>query len=78
MICPNIDGYIVSPRVYGRTNQIHPLVNIFAVFAGGVLGDFWGIVVSLPVAIVVLVTIRFFKSDISDKIVEIKEKKVGD
>lgn len=78
LICPNIDGYIVSPRVYGRTNQIHPLVNIFAVFAGGVLGGFWGIVVSLPVAIVVLVTIRFFKSDISDKIVEIKEKKVGD
>jgi predicted PurR-regulated permease PerM len=75
LVCPNIDGYIVSPRVYGKTNKLHPLVNIFAVFAGGILGGFWGIVVSLPVAIIILITFNFFKEDISDKIEEIKEKK---
>ena len=76
IICPNIDGYIIGPRVYGKTNQLHPLVNIFAVFAGGILGGFWGIVVSLPIAIMIIATIKFFKEDINSKIVTIKEKKM--
>ena len=74
IVCPNIDGYIISPRVYGKTNQLHPLVNIFAVFAGGVLGGFWGIVVSLPIAIIIIATIKFFKDDINNKIEVVKEK----
>ena len=75
LVCPQIDGYIVSPKVYGKTNQLHPLINIFAVFAGGYLAGFWGIVVSLPLAIIMLTTYKFFKEDINDKITEIKEKK---
>ena len=74
IVCPNIDGYIISPRVYGKTNQLHPLVNIFAVFAGGVLGGFWGIVVSLPIAIIIIATVKFFKDDINNKIEVVKEK----
>lgn len=75
IICPNIDGYIIGPKVYGKTNQLPALVNIFAVFAGGILGGFWGIVISLPVAIIIISTIRFFRKDINSKIVTIKEKK---
>ena len=75
IICPNIDGYIIGPKVYGKTNQLPALVNIFAVFAGGILGGFWGIVVSLPVAIILIATYKFFEEDINNKIVTIKEKK---
>ncbi len=75
IICPNIDGYIIGPKVYGKTNQLHPLVNIFAVFAGGILGGFWGIVISLPIAIIIIATYKFFKDDIDNKITEIKEIK---
>lgn len=75
IICPNIDGYIIGPKVYGKTNQLPALVNIFAVFAGGVLGGFWGIVISLPVAITIITTYKFFKSDINTKIGTIKERK---
>ena len=75
LVCPNIDGYIIAPKVYGKTNQLSALVNIFAVFAGGILGGFWGIVISLPVAIIIIATYRFFKEDINQKIVTIKEKK---
>ena len=75
IVCPNIDGYIIGPKVYGKTNQLPALVNIFAVFAGGILGGFWGIVVSLPVTIIILATYKFFKEDINHKIVTIKEKK---
>lgn len=75
IICPNIDGYIIGPRVYGKTNQLPALVNIFAVFAGGVIGGFWGIVLSLPVAITIIATYKFFREDINQKLVTIKEKK---
>lgn len=75
IICPNIDGYIIGPKVYGKTNQLPALVNIFAVFAGGVLGGFWGIVISLPVAIIIIATYKFFEEDINSKIVTMKEKK---
>ena len=75
IICPNIDGYIIGPKVYGKTNQLHPLINIFAVFAGGVLGGFWGIVVSLPIAIVIIATYKFFKEDIDNKLEVIKDIK---
>ena len=75
IICPNIDGYIIGPKVYGKTNQLHPLINIFAVFAGGILGGFWGIVISLPIAIIIIATYKFFKEDIDNKITEIKEIK---
>lgn len=75
VICPNIDGYIIGPKVYGKTNQLPALVNIFAVFAGGVLGGFWGILISLPVAIIVIATYKFFKEDINYRIVKMKERK---
>lgn len=75
IICPNIDGYIIAPKVYGKTNQLPALINIFAVFAGGVLGGFWGIVISLPVTITLIATFKFFKEDINNKIGIIKERR---
>lgn len=75
LVCPTIDGYIISPKVYGKSNQLHPLVSIFAVFAGGILGGFWGIAMSLPIAIIIIATYKYFKEDINNKIVTIKEMK---
>ena len=74
IICPQIDGYIIGPKIYGKTNQLHPLVSIFAVFAGGILGGFWGIVLSLPVAIIIITTVKYYWPDINTKIEEIKKK----
>ncbi len=74
-ICPNIDGYIISPHVYGKTNNIPTLLTIFAVFAGGILYGVVGIIIALPVAIILLATYRFYEDDISDKIEEIKSQK---
>ena len=74
-ICPNIDGYIISPRVYGKTNNIPTILTIFAVFAGGILYGVVGIVISLPIAIILLATYRFYEDDISDKLEELKGQK---
>ena len=75
IICPNIDGYIIGPKVYGKTNQLPALVNIFAVFAGGIIAGFWGIVASLPIAITIITTYRFFENDINKTVTTIKERK---
>ena len=75
LICPNIDGYVISPKVYGKTNNIPTLLTIFAVFAGGILYGVVGIISALPLAIILLATYRFYEDDITDKLDDIKIKK---
>ena len=74
LVLPNIDGYIISPKIYGKTNNISPLLTIFAVFTGGVLGGFVGILIALPLTIILRTIYRHYKGDISKKIENIKEK----
>lgn len=73
LVFPNIDGYIISPRIYGKTNNVPGLLTIFAVFAGGKLLGVAGIVIALPVTIIALATYRFYEDDISQKIDDIKK-----
>ncbi len=73
IIFPNIDGYIVNPRIYGKTNNISPILTIFAVFAGGVLGGALGILIALPSIIIIRTLYSHYKKDISKKINNIKE-----
>jgi Predicted permease len=68
-----LDGYVINPLVYGKTNKIHPILVISAVFAGGIIGGIIGIIISLPVAIIILTTYKFYKNDIYEKIEDIKE-----
>ena len=74
IIFPNIDGYIISPKIYGKTNNINAMWTIFAVVAGGTLFGIVGIMLSLPVFIAINCTFNFFKEDIYDKVAHIKEK----
>lgn len=71
VIFSSVDGYLINPMVYGKTNKVHPLVVITSVFAGGILFGILGIIISLPLSILVIATIKFFKDDI----IEIKEKR---
>lgn len=74
IIFPQIDGYLTMPKIYGKTNKVPALLTIFAVFAGGVLGGFIGIVIALPLTIILLTIYRNYDEEISEKIEEIKEK----
>ncbi len=71
-IFSGIDGYVINPLVYGKSNKIHPLVVIISVFAGGILAGILGIIISLPVSILLIATYKFFKGDI----INIKNKRV--
>lgn len=73
IVCPILDGNVIGPKVYGKANKLHPLVVIFAVSAGGVIGGFWGIVLSLPIAIIIKTTYNFYEKDIGKRIKNIKK-----
>ena len=74
LIFPQLDGYIISPRVYGKTNNINPLVTIMVVSIGGTIGGFFGIVIALPVYILISTSYRFFKNDIKKGMKKAKEQ----
>ena len=74
LILSTIDGYVINPYVYGKTNKVHPLVVILSVFAGGILFGTIVILLSLPLAIIIITTIQFFDVEVKNKLEDIKEK----
>ena len=74
LIFPQLDGYIISPKVYGKTNNINPLVTIMVVSVGGTLGGMFGIIIALPIYILISSSYRFFKKDIARGVRKVKEQ----
>lgn len=77
IILSSVDGYVINPLVYGKTNQIHPLIVIMSVFIGGAIFGILGIVISLPLAIMIITTYKFFKGDLKEKIEDFKDGKTN-
>lgn len=73
LIFPQLDGYIISPKVYGRTNNVNPLITIMAVSIGGTLAGPVGIIVALPCYLLLRTTFNFFKMDLKKGMVKVKE-----
>jgi predicted PurR-regulated permease PerM len=44
-----IQDYVTSPRILGRSLELHPLAAIFGVMAGGEVAGILGIFLSIPV-----------------------------
>lgn len=72
-ILSSIDSYVINPHVYGKTNSIHPLLTIFALFAGGIIFGMMGVLISFPLAIFIVSLYKYYKDDISEGIEKIKE-----
>ena len=53
-----LEGMVLTPRLVGERIGLHPVAVIFAVMAGGQLYGFFGILLALPAAAVVMVLIR--------------------
>lgn len=67
IISSTIDSYILNPLVYGKSNQVHPVIVIAAVFGGGILFGFIGIIIALPLSIIILSSLKFYKEEINVK-----------
>lgn len=73
MIFPQLDGYLISPKVHGKTNNVNPLITIMAVSIGGTLAGMVGIVVALPCYLLIRTTYQFFKKDLKKGMNIVKE-----
>lgn len=62
-----IDSYVINPTIYGKTNSIHPLVTIIALFAGGIIFGILGVFISFPLAIIIVTTYKYYRNDITRK-----------
>ncbi len=50
--------YVTAPRIMGRTLEINPLLQIFAVLAGGEIGGVVGALIAVPVAATIRILAR--------------------
>ncbi len=73
VIFPQLDGYLISPKVYGKTNNVNPLITIMAVSVGGTLAGVIGIIASLPIYLLIRTTYNFFKRDLKEKVKDLKQ-----
>lgn len=73
LIFPQIDGYLISPKVYGKTNNVNPLITIMAVSVGGTLAGITGIIAALPVYLLIRCTYHFYKEDLKMKFASMKD-----
>jgi predicted PurR-regulated permease PerM len=59
MIGQLIESMFLTPNLIGDRIGLHPVAVIFAILAGGSLFGFFGVLLALPVAAVIMVLIRF-------------------
>ncbi|MDH3692043.1 MAG: AI-2E family transporter [Gammaproteobacteria bacterium] len=64
-----VEGMILTPRLVGGRLGLHPVAVIFAVLAGGQLFGFFGVLLALPVAAVVMVWLRFLCTNYKNSVV---------
>jgi len=56
-----LEGLVVTPKFVGERIGLHPLAVVFALLACGQLFGFFGVLLALPMAAIVLVGLRHFK-----------------
>lgn len=73
LIFPQVDGYYISPKVYGKTNNVNPLITIMVVSVGGTIAGVVGIIAALPCYLLIRTTYYFFKKDLKRGMIIVKE-----
>jgi predicted PurR-regulated permease PerM len=59
LVGQSLEGYFLTPKLVGDRVKLHPVWILFALFVGGSLFGFLGVLVAVPVAAVFGVLIRF-------------------
>lgn len=54
-----VQDYFVTPYVMGKVTQLHPLIILFAVIAGGHTGGVIGLILAVPIAGVVRIIFEY-------------------
>lgn len=68
IFCPFIDSYFISPKIYGKTNEIHPLTTIIILFIGEKIFGIMGMIISLPIYLLCRSTYLFFQKKLKKQV----------
>jgi len=63
LILSLIDSYVINPLIYGKTNELSPILVIVSIFIFGILFGILGVIISLPLTIIIISTIKFYKEN---------------
>ena len=58
VIVQQIESNLITPQVLGHSLGLHPLIVIFSLLLGGEIAGFWGLVIAVPVAAMIKVTLE--------------------
>lgn len=75
LIFPQLDGYVISPKVYGKTNNVNALITIMVVTVGGTLAGILGIIAALPLYLFIRTTYHFYIADIKKSVKKVAKAK---
>ena len=53
------EDYFVIPNVVGRVVKLHPVLTMFAILSGAVLGGIMGMIVAVPIAAILRLIVQF-------------------
>ena len=63
LILTILDGYIVSPLIYKKSNKIHPILNIIAIYASSKILGIFGAIIAMPLLIITITTYKYIKKE---------------
>ena len=58
LIIPNIDTYVINPRIYKNINKLSPIISILSTFIFGMLFGIIGIIFSIPISLTIIVLLK--------------------
>lgn len=58
-----LDGYIVSPLIYKKTNKIHPILSILSIYILSKLFGIFGTILAMPLLIIIISTYNYIKNE---------------
>lgn len=73
IVFSQVDAYIISPKIYGKTNNVNPLITIMVVSIGGSIGGLVGIIAALPTYLLIRTTYSFYRNDLKKSVKRIKK-----
>ena len=66
-IARQIQDYIIAPVVIGKATNLHPLVILFSILAGGQIYGILGVLLAVPTAAVIKILLEFSLEKVSPK-----------
>ena len=63
VIVQQIESNLITPLVMGHSLGLHPLVVIVALLIGGQVAGFWGLVLAVPTAAIIKVTLEHLRTE---------------